>query len=56
MLPATTEYFDIFSPFPGNSAVISQVERDSSIEAKIAAKLVWMAAAGLSVLNIGASE
>src|SRR5271165_1750880 len=41
--PARTECFDIFSPEPGESDVISQMERLSSKEIKIAARLVWMA-------------
>src|SRR5271155_5099387 len=41
--PARTECFDIFSPEPGDSDVISQMERLSSKEMKIAARLVWMA-------------
>ena len=41
--PARTECFDIFSPEPGDSDVISQTERLSSKEMKIAARLVWMA-------------
>ncbi|WP_425359544.1 hypothetical protein [Borborobacter arsenicus] len=56
MFPAATECFDIVSPFPGDSDVISQVDWLSSIEMKIAARLVWMAVAGLSILNIGTSE
>src|SRR5271166_6219589 len=38
--PARTECFDIFSPEPGESDVISQMERLSSKEIKIAARLV----------------
>src|SRR5271157_1821798 len=41
--PACTECFDIFSPEPGDSDVINQMERLSSKEMKIAARLVWMA-------------
>src|ERR1019366_3727353 len=45
--PATslprTECFDIFSPPPGDSDVISQVERLSSNETKIAPRLVRIA-------------
>src|SRR5271157_1126686 len=50
--PARTECFDIFSPEPGDSDVISQMERLSSKEMKIAARLVWMAvgAAGRSAM------
>jgi hypothetical protein len=54
--PALKECFDILSPFPGDSDVISQVERLSSSETKIAPRFVWMAIAALSVLNIGASQ
>jgi hypothetical protein len=35
---------DIFSPEPGDKDVINQIERLSSNETKIAARLVWMAA------------
>jgi hypothetical protein len=41
--PPWTECLDIFSPLPGDSEVINQVERDSSRDTKIAAKLVSMA-------------
>src|SRR5277367_1079949 len=41
--PARTECFDIFSPEPGDSDVMSQIERLSSRETKIAARLDWMA-------------
>src|SRR5208337_5596583 len=41
--PALTECFDIFSAEPGDSDVTSQMERLSSKEMKIAARLVWMA-------------
>ena len=41
--PARTECFDIFSAEPGDSDVINQIERLSSKEMKIAARLVWMA-------------
>src|SRR5271165_3323545 len=41
--PARTECFDIFSPEPGDSDVISQIERLSSKEMKIAARSVWIA-------------
>src|SRR5271157_1659321 len=40
--PARTECFDIFSPEPGDSDVMSQIERLSSKEMKIAARSVWM--------------
>src|SRR5712675_1346621 len=36
--PARTECFDIFSPEPGDSDVISQMERLSSKETKLAAR------------------
>ena len=36
MSPAGTACFDIFSPLPGDSDVINQVERLNSIEMKIA--------------------
>jgi hypothetical protein len=36
--PARTECFDIFSPEPGDSDVISQIERLSSKETKLAAR------------------
>ena len=41
--PARTECFDIFSAEPGDSDVTSQMERLSSKEMKIAARLDWMA-------------
>src|ERR1019366_840088 len=41
--PAGTLCFDIFPPPPGDSEVISQVERLSSKEMKIAPRSVWMA-------------
>src|SRR5271163_977685 len=41
--PARTECFDIFSAEPGHSDVTSQMERLSSKEMKIAARLDWMA-------------
>jgi len=43
MSPAGTLCFDIFSLPPGNSDVISQVERLSSNETKIAPRLLRMA-------------
>src|SRR5580704_11620515 len=43
MSPADTLCFDILSPPPGDSDVISQVERLSSNETKIAPRLVSMA-------------
>src|SRR5271157_4105174 len=59
--PARTECFDIFSAEPGDSDVISQMERLSSKETKIAARLVWMAVgasgrsatAGMVVSRVG---
>ena len=36
--PARTECFDIFSPEPGDNDVISQMERLSSKETKLAAR------------------
>ncbi len=39
-IAATTECFDIFSPFPGDNDVISQVERESSNDTNIAARSV----------------
>src|ERR1700733_12682339 len=44
MSPAGRVCFDIFSPAPGDSDVISQVERLSSIETKIAPRSLRMAA------------
>src|SRR4051812_40131677 len=41
---AGTECLDIFSPAPGDRDVISQVLRDSSIETKIAPRLVRIGA------------
>lgn len=41
--PPRIECFDIFSPLPGDSDVISQVERLSSNETKIAPRSVWIA-------------
>ena len=43
MSPARTECFDIFSPPPGATDVINQIERLNSKDAKIAARLVWIA-------------
>jgi hypothetical protein len=45
MSPADTEYFDIFSPPPGDREVISQVDLLSSKETKIARKSVRTAIA-----------
>jgi hypothetical protein len=42
-IAATHRCFDIFVPPPGDSDVISQVERLSSNETKIAPRLVWIA-------------
>src|ERR1700720_4765382 len=44
--PPGTECFDIFSPPPGDSEVISQLERLNSNETKIAPRLVWIAVNG----------
>src|SRR5208283_3331515 len=41
--PALTECFDIFSPEPGDSDVISQMERLSSRDVKMQARWVWIA-------------
>ncbi len=41
--PAGTECFDIFSPLPGYSDVISQFDWLSSNDVKIAPRLFWMA-------------
>jgi hypothetical protein len=41
--PARIECFDIFSPAPGDKDVISQVDRLSSRDAKIAGRSVWIA-------------
>ena len=55
--PAWTECFDIFSPAPGDSDVISQVLRDSSNETKIAPRSVRIAAgAGQGASSIVASK
>src|ERR1700720_4122165 len=43
MFPADKPCFDIFSPPPGESDVINQVERLSSNETKIAPRLVRIA-------------
>lgn len=56
ILPAATECFDILSPFPGDSDVMSHVERDSSKDRNIAARLVWMAVVGISGLSIAVSS
>ena len=40
--PARIECFDIFSPAPGDKDVISQVDRLSSKDAKIAGRSVWI--------------
>src|SRR5262249_6412163 len=45
-IAAGTECFDIFSPPPGDSEVISQLERLNSNETKIAPRWVWMAVNG----------
>jgi hypothetical protein len=42
MSPAATPCFDIFSPAQGDSEVISQVERLSSNETKIAPRSLRM--------------
>jgi|SRR5580704_4157232 hypothetical protein len=44
--PPGTECFDIFSPPPGDSEVISQLERLNSNETKIAPRSVWTAVNG----------
>src|SRR6516164_6537794 len=44
--PPRTECFDIFSPPPGDSEVISQLERLNSNETKIAPRSVWIAVNG----------
>src|SRR5437763_7705057 len=44
MSPLGTEYFDIFSPPPGASEVMTQVERLSSRDTKIALRSVRTAA------------
>src|SRR5208283_3350480 len=41
--PALTECFDIFSPEPGDSDVISQTDRLSSRDVKMQARWVWIA-------------
>src|SRR5205807_2711987 len=41
--PLRTECFDSFSPPPGDSDVINEVDRLSSKETKIARRSVWMA-------------
>src|SRR5487761_19157 len=58
--PAGTECFDIFSPPPGDNDVISQIERLSSKDVNIPARLVWMAlgsfrsaAVGMVVSRVG---
>src|SRR6516164_7033906 len=45
-IAAGTECFDIFSPPPGDSEVISQLERLNSNETKIAPRWVWIAVNG----------
>src|SRR5262249_40947557 len=44
--PPGTECFDIFSPPPGDSEVVSQLERLNSNETKIAPRWVWIAVNG----------
>src|ERR1700720_1332855 len=44
--PPGTECFDIFSPPPGDSEVISQLERLNSNETKLAPRSVWIAVNG----------
>src|ERR1700692_3168217 len=44
--PARTECFDIFSPEPGDTDVMNQIERLISKEMKIAARSVWIAVDG----------
>src|SRR6202035_1489551 len=53
MSPAGTLCFDIFSPPPGDSEVISQVDRLSSIETKIAPRSLRIAlgASGRSAIT-----
>jgi hypothetical protein len=52
--------FDIFSPSPGDSEVMSQVDRLSSIEKKMAASVVWTGAWAMvsqsSVLMLHSSD
>jgi len=43
MSPLGTECFDIFSPFPGAREVMTQVERLSSKDTKIALRSIWIA-------------
>ena len=52
MSPAGTLCFDIFSPPPGDNDVISQIERLSSIETKIAPRSLRMALGASSRLAI----
>src|SRR5271165_1262240 len=57
--PAGTECFDIFSPEPGDSDVISQTERLSSNETNIAARLTRIAvgaAAGSAAVGMVVSR
>ena len=49
--PAGTECFDILSPSPGDSDVTTHVFWLNSSETKIAARLVWMAAADSELTN-----
>jgi hypothetical protein len=58
MSPPHTECFDIFSPPPGESDVINQVDRLSSKETKIAPRSVWIVAgdwAWFATIGMGAS-
>ena len=50
MFPADTPCFDIFSPPPGESDVINQVERLSSNETKIAPRLVRIAVGSVEMV------
>src|SRR5208283_3908849 len=49
MSPADRHCFDIFSPPPGDTDVISQVERLSSKETKMAPRLVRIAVDSLAI-------
>ena len=51
MSPADRQCFDIFSPPPGDTDVISQVERLSSKETKMAPRLVRIAVNSCIAIN-----
>ncbi|WP_206664783.1 hypothetical protein, partial [Dankookia rubra] len=51
--PLRMECLDIFSPLPGESEVTSQVERDSSRDTKMAARVTSIAAGAEQGADVG---